>query len=306
VLFLLSLLTETNNKEIVVKLTQAFVKRIECEPNREKQVFCDDILKGFLLEVKRNGRKTYFLRLTNPSGTRKSMKLADASALPLKEAKAKALKLKRNLEESKDVTIDTLPPDYSSVTLLHFYREYYLPFVQKHVKSWRSNDGMMRVHILPKFGKHKMSEIKKHDIMKAHIEMVHVKKRKPSTANKLLIFLSQAYNLALELELEGITDNPASKIKPLEENNARERFITKREAKRLIKAVNESQNINLKYIIPFLLLTGARRGEVLNAKWKDIDIITGFWTIPTSKSGKKRIVPISDKLKEEYRGQTPN
>jgi integrase len=289
-----------------MKLTQAFIKRATCEEGKLKQFFYDDEVKGFMLEVRQNGRKTYFLKSTNTDGTRKSMKLADASVLPLKEAKAKALKLKRSLEEGKDVILDTPPPDYSSMTLLSFYHEYYLPYIQKHVKSWKSNDSMMRVHILPKFGKHKMSEIKKHDIMKAHIEMVHVKKRKPSTANKLLIFLSQAYNLALELELEGITDNPASKIKPLEENNARERFITKREAKRLIKAVNESQNINLKYIIPFLLLTGARRGEVLNAKWKDIDIITGFWTIPTSKSGKKRIVPISDKLKEEYRGQTPN
>ena len=128
--------------------------------------------------------------------------------------------------------------------------------------------------------------------------MVQVKKLKPSTANKFLIFLSQAYTIAIEYELEGITDNPASKVKPLQENNAKERFISKREAKRLILAVNESQNPNLKYIIPFLLLTGARRGEVLKAQWKEFNTLTMVWTIPTSKNGKKRHVPISPKLYE--------
>lgn len=128
--------------------------------------------------------------------------------------------------------------------------------------------------------------------------MVHKKNKKPVTANKFLIFLSQAYNLALDLELEGITDNPVSKVKQLEENNARERFITKREAKRLIAAVNESHNPNLKYIVPFLLLTGARRGEVLKAKWSDINLNQNLLTIPISKNGKKRVLPISQSIRE--------
>ena len=281
-----------------MKLTQAFVKRLTCETNKTKQCFYDDDLKGFMVEVRNNGRKTYFLKTTTPEGIRKSTKIADATVLPLEEAKGKALKLKRSIEEGKEVIIDTPPTDYSSITLNQFYHEYYLPFIQKHVKSWKSNDSMMRIHILPLFGKFKMNEIKKHEIMKAHIEMVQVKKLKPSTANKFLIFLSQAYSIAQEYELQGITDNPASKVKPLEENNAKERFITKKEAKRLILAVNESQNPNLKYIIPFLLLTGARRGDVLKAQRKDIDVSLGLWTIPTSKNGKKRIIPISEKLKE--------
>ena len=288
-----------NNQRCIMRLTQAFVKRIKCPDNKTKQVFYDDDIKGFILEVKANGRKTFFFRSISPE-TKKSTytKIADASILPCDEARLKAIKLKRSIEEGKEVVIETPPIDYSSITLYQFYREYYLPYIQKHVKSWKSNDSMMRIHILPIFGKHKMSEIKKHEIMKAHMEMTQHKKLKPSTANKFLIFLSQAYTIAQEYELEGIKDNPASKVKPLEENNARERFITKKEAKRLIKAVNESQNPNLKYIIPFLLLTGARRSEVLHAKWCDIDVNLNLWTIPTSKSGKKRIIPISESLKE--------
>jgi integrase len=40
-----------------------------------------------------------------------------------------------------------------------------------------------------------------------------------------------------------------------------------------------------------LLLTGARKREVLDAQWSDFDRINHLWTIPITKSGKKRIQP---------------
>ncbi len=143
-----------------------------------------------------------------------------------------------------------------------------------------------------------MNNIKKHEIMKAHIDMVHSKHKKPATANKFLIFFSQAYNIAIDLELKGITENPARNIKPFIENNERQRFLTKREAKKLIIAVNQSLNPHLKYIVPLLILTGARRGEVLKAQWSHFNFTHMIWTIPISKSGKKRTIPITDEVKE--------
>ncbi len=143
-----------------MKLTQAFVKRVHCPTDKTKVEYCDDDLKGFLLDVRKSGGKTYYLRLVTSEGKRKYHRIADASILPLEEAKGKALKLKRSIEEGKEVVLDTPPTDYSSITLNQFYHEYYLPFIQKHVKSWRSNDSTMRIHILPLFGKHKMSDIK--------------------------------------------------------------------------------------------------------------------------------------------------
>ena len=43
-----------------------------------------------------------------------------------------------------------------------------------------------------------------------------------------------------------------------------------------------------------LILTGARKREVLDAKWKDFDLARRLWRIPTTKSGKARFVPLSD------------
>lgn len=48
----------------------------------------------------------------------------------------------------------------------------------------------------------------------------------------------------------------------------------------------------------FLILTGARRSEVLRSQWVDIDFTNRIWTIPITKNKKVRKVPISDTLME--------
>jgi len=45
-----------------------------------------------------------------------------------------------------------------------------------------------------------------------------------------------------------------------------------------------------------LLLSGARKREVLDAKWNDFDMLNNLWTIPITKNGKKRILPITKPL----------
>ena len=49
-----------------------------------------------------------------------------------------------------------------------------------------------------------------------------------------------------------------------------------------------------------LILTVARKGEVLKAKYEDFNLSQLTWTIPISKSGKKRILPLTPQLLELY------
>ncbi|WP_458699917.1 hypothetical protein ACKGJI_08810 [Sulfurospirillum sp. 1307] len=67
----------------MAKLTQGFVKRIECEKGKSKQEFYDDSINGFILDVKSSGRKTYYLRIINKDKKRKYIKIDDAKILPL-------------------------------------------------------------------------------------------------------------------------------------------------------------------------------------------------------------------------------
>ena len=86
-------------------LTQVFVKRIECEAGKTKQEFYDNEIKGFSLEVRANGTKTYYIRTKGADGKRRLKKLGDAKIMTLKSARVKAIKLKRAIEEQKDILI---------------------------------------------------------------------------------------------------------------------------------------------------------------------------------------------------------
>ena len=80
----------------------------------------------------------------------------------------------------------------------------------------------------------------------------------------------------------------------MEENNKKERNLSEQEIAVLCDAVTQSENEQLNLMLPMLIMTGARRGEVLNAKWEDFDLERQAWRIPVTKSGKARHVPISD------------
>lgn len=74
----------------------------------------------------------------------------------------------------------------------------------------------------------------------------------------------------------------------------KERYLSQEEAKRLFEAVQRSENTMLRFIVPMLILTGARKREVLDAQWEDFDLPRRQWRIPTTKSGRPRHVPLSD------------
>ncbi|MGE4420253.1 MAG: tyrosine-type recombinase/integrase [Sulfurimonas sp.] len=293
-------------------ITQAFVKRIECDNQKSKQEYYDSEITGFILEVRSSGAKTYYLRTKGADGKRVAKKVGDAKVMDIKSARVKAIKLKRAIEESTDTMVildgknkknTTLNnADDSCITLGAFYEDCYLPHVKKHIKSYETNISIFKNHLLPVYKNTPMDEISKASIMKLHSDMVVKKKLAPATANKVLIFLSSAFNIAIDLEIDGISENPAKSIKEYKLNNAKERYITKAEASRLLEAINDTeQNIHLKYIVPMLILTGARRGEVLKAKHEDFNLNQLTWTIPTTKNGKKRILPITPQLLELYK-----
>jgi integrase len=114
-----------------------------------------------------------------------------------------------------------------------------------------------------------------------------------ATVNRLLILLRYMFNLAIRWHTAGVVANPTATQKLKRLSNHRERFLSAEETQQLIAAVNQSPNPQLRFIIPFLLLTGARKREVLDARWRDVDKERSFWRIPITKSGRERHVPLS-------------
>ena len=174
-----------------------------------------------------------------------------------------------------------------------FVEESYLPYASTYKASIKSDESLLRLHLLPRFGRKPINAITRNDIV-----MMHQARRNegaaPATANRLVILMKFIFNLALKWEEPGVSQNPARGVRLFIENNQRERFLTAQEVQGLLAEVEKSSNPQLRYIIPMLVLTGARKREVLDARWADLDQARRFRRIPLSKSGKARHVPLSD------------
>ncbi|MCB2051766.1 MAG: site-specific integrase, partial [Novosphingobium sp.] len=103
----------------------------------------------------------------------------------------------------------------------------------------------------------------------------------------------KSFVLAKQWKLPGADINPVRDVPRRKFSNARERYLTPKEAARLMEAVEASANTQLKHIVKLLLLTGARKSELLQAQWKHVNLERKSWHIPDSKTGKARHVPLS-------------
>ena len=167
----------------------------------------------------------------------------------------------------------------------------YLPYVKSYKRSWQTDETMIKNHLLPMFAEIKMNVLSAADIA---VFMEHLKENKYSagTINRALVLLRYGFNLAIKWKVPGVKFNPVNDIKLLKNDNKIERFLTSKETDILLAEVKKSNNTMLPFIVAFLLLTGARKREVLDAKWKDINFSQKTWKIPKTKSGKIRFIPL--------------
>jgi integrase len=114
----------------------------------------------------------------------------------------------------------------------------------------------------------------------------------PYRANRVVALLSKMFSLAIRWRWR--SDNPCRTVERNREPK-RNRYLTGAEIERLTIALAVHPDQQVADIIRLLLLTGARRGETLAAKWEDIDIDEGVWTKPgaTTKQATEHRVLLS-------------
>lgn len=267
-------------------LKQNYVNKLECLDGKEKLRVYDEKLKGLMLEVRPTGIKTYFLKYKTPRGGYKQIKLGRTSFLSVEQARDIAAKILADVAMGKDPqeekkTLKRVP------TFEAFARDQYLPYVQRYKKSWKTDHSLLKTHLLPKLGKKHLDEIKMKDIAYLHQKQLD-KGAAPASANRLVILMRYIFNLAIEWKIPGVKSNPTSKVALAEENNCRERYLSENELDKLSSAIKESTNPLLENIILMLVLTGARRGEVLNARWEHFDLERRVWRLPADMTKEKK------------------
>lgn len=121
------------------------------------------------------------------------------------------------------------------------------------------------------------------------------KLRTSSTTNRYLASLSHAFNIG-QKEWHWIKENPVLKITRPRENKARERYLNKEEIALLLDAARKINSPLLYPVTLFGLATGARKGEIMDLKWEDVDFLRKTATFKNTKNGTNRTVHLSPSL----------
>lgn len=80
------------------------------------------------------------------------------------------------------------------------------------------------------------------------------------------------------------------------------RYLTEEEYDKLLLSSCD----HLKPIVIFAVETGLRKEEFLSLRWKDVDLVNEKINVVDTKNGKDRIVPISQRAKEQLHKQLQN
>jgi len=130
----------------VVELSSAFVRQASCPSGQRKVDYFDSKQRGFLIEVRCSGRKTYYQRYCDERGRERQFKIGRADVLTAEQARrsARSILARAVLGEDPQLRRQELR---SIPSLAEFVADKYLPFVKTYKRSWGTDETVLRIHV---------------------------------------------------------------------------------------------------------------------------------------------------------------
>jgi integrase len=279
----------------IVKLTPTFITNdLVCPAGLRKVEYVPDDLPGMYLEVRavRPGQGTYFLRYRDITGKTCHQKIGKTTEITLPDARKEIKRLKAEIalgaNPRAEVKAQKAVPTFSE-----FIEQKYMPYVTPRKRSWRRDEELYRLRIKEELGLYRLNQITRQKVQMFHTSLLNTG-LSPATADHHVKLIRYALNLAVDWNI--IEVNPIKGIKLFNADNRIEHYLDEEELERLLTVLRTDENRAVCHIAMFLLSTGCRLNEALQAKWEQVDQANRSWRIPASNSKSKRMrsVPLND------------
>lgn len=248
----------------------------------------DDDPPGFGLRIFPSGRRAFVLsyRVNN---RKRMMTLGGYGALTLDQARKLARRELAKVETGEADPLEVRQQAAKGETVADLCTAY----MERHgnaKKSARDDERRINRYILPAWRNLKASAIKRADVAALHSK---IGKRHPYEANRVLALLGKMFELAHRWGyVPEDHRNPARGIDRFKETK-RDRWITPQELPHLAQAIDQEPNQSARFGLWLYLLTGARKSELLQARWSDIDRDRAELRIAETKAGRTHYIPLS-------------
>jgi integrase len=276
------------------RLTDKLVRALPV-PGKGATITYDADVPGFGARVTANGTTAFVLNYMS-AGRERRMTIGRFPTWSATAAREEARALRRKVDAGIDPMVErealeaTAAAERSAPTMADLFSRYeseHLP--RKSPRAAADDRSMWHKIVLPRLGAMKVAAVRHDDIDALHAE---VSKTRPVRANRIVEVVRKAFNLAIRWGWRA--DNPASGVHCNHEEK-RARYLSGAELMKLSEALAAHPSQNAVNAVRLLLLTGARRGEVLSATWDQFDLDAGVWTKPSAHTKQKQEhrVPIS-------------
>ena len=260
------------------KLGDKIVKTLVA-PASGNRITYDRDIKGFGVRITASGARSFVMNY-RAAGRERRLTIGQYPAWSVNAARIEAQTLRRKIDLGQDPMRER-HDERAAPTVADLSREY----IERHAvkkRSRRDDETMIRNDIIPRLGKLKVQDVRHADFDRLHREIT---KRAPIRANRVIACLSKMFALAVKWDWR--TDNP---VRGIEKNpeEPRTRHLSSNEIARLADALSRCPESASANAIKLLMLTGARRGEVLTARWEQFDFVSGIWTKPSAHTKQKR------------------
>jgi integrase len=247
------------------KLTELFVRKVKPEANAF--LVWDTGQRGLALRVYPTGRRSW-LCIYRSNGRPRWLRLGDADAIALGDARLLAAETVLDVARGSDPGAERKAKRNEN-TFADIARRYVEERAQKHNKSWRQADTLIRRFAIPRWGKLRTSAI-----TRADVKALMSKIEGPIIGNQTLAAISAVFSWAQGEEIvennpcRGVARNPTTK---------RERVLGASELPVLWTALDNIDPLQAA-ALRVLLLLGQRPGEIRYMRREHLK--DGWWEMP--------------------------
>lgn len=243
--------------------------------------------EGLTLTISAAGHASWILRY-RLHGKRREYTLGPLTEWSLKEARGEAERLRKGIArgESPRKRTDGLE------TFEVLARQWHERINKSNAPAkQRQTIALLENHIFPKLGDLPLDKIKPSNVAEVVYAMLDKDIGRSANVARQVMKRVLSYGVALGL----IKFNPAASIDSGVagyKQKARDRALDSDELRIFLHALDEQKDcVGWSYCIAYklLLLTGARKMELVNSKWSEFDLDTAMWTIPQERTKSRRM-----------------
>lgn len=286
-----------------VKLTDRTIKALRA-PDRGQVDYFDTNPRGFGVRISQSGHRAFFV-MYRAGGRLRRLTLGTYPHLTLASARQRAKDALHDVAHGGDPAADK-KADRRSETFGELAEGYLTSHAKPNKRSWKEDERILKHDLLPAWRTRKANSITRREIHTL-LDRIAVERQSPIMANRTFALTRRIFNFAFEREIVQV--NPCLQMKPPAPERERDRVLNDDELRAVWKALKALPHW-FQVVVKLYLFTAQRHDEVLGMQRAELDLASGWWTIPAArtKNGLVHRVPLTPYVREllsDWIGSSP-